>query len=455
MRALPLLAGLLVVAACAPGGPEVPDPDLSELEPRVASRMVVVREDLLAHPDSAEAWGLFGKVCDIHRLYADAAVCYARAQELDPHELRWPYFHARVASIVSEDPQEAIRLYEEAAVLGPAYAPLHVRLGEAYVRVGRTVEAQKAFVRALELDRGLLRAHRGLAQTLLADGGVDSAIERLEEARQRFPEDATTLLELARAYGRKGLEGRAREAEERAAALAPDDRLPDPLMAEVAREGLGANLFGSRASDAMAAGDWPAAIENLREALASRPDDPGLLYNLAVSLEEAGEPDAAIEELRRLTGVKDDSSEVRMRLARLLGARGDVEEAVEHGRRAAELAPDDADLHASLARALAGLGSHEEANVHYARAAEHVEPSASLLNAWGVSLHQAGEISTAVERYRAALAADPGYANAHFNLGLVFEQIENREQALSHYRSALEIEPGHAAAAERIRELGG
>ncbi len=76
------------------GPPGPPTVTLDGADPAVASAVTAARGRVLRDPTSAPAWGALGEVLLANQFPADADVCLARAETLDPAEPRWPYLRA-------------------------------------------------------------------------------------------------------------------------------------------------------------------------------------------------------------------------------------------------------------------------------------------------------------------------------------------------------------------------
>ena len=83
-----LLAAAMALGCTAPQSDRIPDPETSAMQPRVIEKISGARRAVTGKPDSAEAWGTFGMVCDAHELLDCADVCYERAADLDTSDFR-------------------------------------------------------------------------------------------------------------------------------------------------------------------------------------------------------------------------------------------------------------------------------------------------------------------------------------------------------------------------------
>jgi tetratricopeptide (TPR) repeat protein len=61
------------------------------VEQEVAEAITAAREAVLRVPSDGKAWGRLGDNYFVHDFMGAAAQCYARAEELDPESLFWPY----------------------------------------------------------------------------------------------------------------------------------------------------------------------------------------------------------------------------------------------------------------------------------------------------------------------------------------------------------------------------
>jgi tetratricopeptide (TPR) repeat protein len=99
------------------------------------------------------------------------------------------YEMLHLAMRAGEEPpwSAALAEFELAARIAPGFAEAWNNVGLARRRLGQHDEAERAYRRALELEEDLLSAHLNLAALYVADGAVDSAMERLEAAHRLAP----------------------------------------------------------------------------------------------------------------------------------------------------------------------------------------------------------------------------------------------------------------------------
>src|SRR5947209_3043949 len=103
------LAGLLWRRYAAPAPPAV---SFADVDPEVARAVEAAREEVRRRPYSAAAWGRLGQVLHAHRYQAEADLCFAHAERLDPDDPRWPYLQG--LDLRHDDPEAAVRHLERA-----------------------------------------------------------------------------------------------------------------------------------------------------------------------------------------------------------------------------------------------------------------------------------------------------------------------------------------------------
>src|SRR5262245_23756992 len=105
-----LITGVAAWLVLRPAGPAPPAVDLVGADPAIAAAVEVAQADVRAKPRSAAAWGRLGQVLRAHNFGDAANVCFARAEQLDPTEPRWPYLQGATLALTDRD--AAIVLFE-------------------------------------------------------------------------------------------------------------------------------------------------------------------------------------------------------------------------------------------------------------------------------------------------------------------------------------------------------
>jgi tetratricopeptide (TPR) repeat protein len=310
---------LLALAACAPSQAEdVPLPSLAGVETEVIEAITAARAALLREPESGKAWGRLGDHYFAHDFLAPAAACYARAEELDPGSLLWPY---RLGlSLLKDHPEEAAAPLERSLRSLPRYAPAHEVYASVLVRLGRSDEAIENYERASELDPGRPEAEAGLGAIFLARGRYEAARAHLEAALARDERYVAAHIALAQVHLALGAEEKAARHAELSRALPQPTREWDALATpNLPPAGARARTRHGKALERQRKPEE--AAEQYRAALRSNPEYYLARSSLADILVQQGRREEAIELLREAERANPSFEAVRKDLARLLGTK--------------------------------------------------------------------------------------------------------------------------------------
>ncbi len=433
---------------------EIPQPDLTDMEPQVEKRLQQTRAAVEADPGSASAWGRFGMVAHAHELWDAAAVAYRRAEQLDPGDVRWPYYLGDVLSVLGTNLDEAAATFRRAMAQKADYGPAHMRLGRVLHAAGRSDEAAVELERALELEPGLQPARVTLAQIRLSEGKLEEAEAMLDRILAGQPRHAQALSTLGQIYMRQRRRPEARKIAERARDAAIYNLFSDPLMSQVIIEGVSSVLIWDRAKAFLDNGDNEQAALGLEKVLELQPDNADAHQQLAVAVGNFGELDRSRRHLERSVALAPDRVDSLIQLATVQIELQEPRAAVKHLQRVLELAPEDPDAGWMLGRALilsgdvrSGLASFDE---------EQKKSDTIPLwvrNDWGSALAQNGRPNAALEQFRAVLAQEPENAQALFYVGLVLEGLGRVAEAVEHYCRSMKAQP-NPPAGSRLQALG-
>ena len=310
--------------------------------------------------------------------------------QISPEAAR--HIDAGMKAKASGDLETAIREFRRVAELAPELAAAHVNLGAAYLGKGDYAGAIPALRRALDLDSSLAGAHGMLGTALLAQGydcesithldkgGTDDllgvallecgrpreAVDRLEAALQKRPEDPDLLYYLARTHSEL-----AKQSAEKLRLQSPDSARMQQLLGEAAT----------------AAGDRAKAVKHLRAAIAQRPDLRGVHLALGELLIQSGDYTNAEAELRVEAALSPGSAVTAWRLGIVLANLGRTQEAIVELKRADRLQPGMPETLLDLGKVLNGSGDARAAEP-YLKSVVSMEGDSELAEAAHFQLAQ-------------------------------------------------------------------
>jgi tetratricopeptide (TPR) repeat protein len=448
---------ILLASSC--GGPdlrsgEVPEPDMTDMETQVKERLKGTRAAVLKNPDSALAWGQFGKVAHAHELWAEAAQAYQRAQTLDPSDVRWPYYLGDVLSIQGTELASAEAAFRRTLELRPGYAPAHMRLGNLLVASGKNQQAEEQFERALDLEPELQPAQVALAQIRLGEGQLEFSEMLLTEVLTESPRHPQALAALGQVYMRQGRRDEAREIAERARSAALYNLFSDPLMGEVDREGRSTLVIWERAKAFLENGNSKEAVKGLLLVVELQPTNADAHQQLAIAYGNLGNLERSRDHLERAVFLDPEWLDPRIQLAAVYLEIESPAAAIPHLQKALKLAPAHSDTSWLLGKAQLLKGETAGALATFERAMElGLAIPAWAHNEWGSALAQSGRPDAAGDHFVAALEEDPENAQALFYLGLLLEGAGEIDQAVDRYCRSLRTEE-MAPTVARLRDLG-
>ena len=205
-------------------------------------------------------------------------------------------------------------------------------------------------------------------------------------------------------------------------------------------------------------GNSQEALNLLRAAVNAGHGDPLFRSNLAAVLGHLGRHKEAAEELRLALATRPDFAEAWQNLGVALERQGKFEEAVDAHRKAASLTPFDAHAYECLGDALRQLRRWPEAEEAY-RAASRLTPNnGTLHHKLGLILQKLKRPREAAAEYEKAIASDPTSVEMRLQLGRLYDANGKYFAAASVLEKAIVLEPrsqdAHWIAAHTHGELG-
>jgi tetratricopeptide (TPR) repeat protein len=196
----------------------------------------------------------------------------------------------------------------------------------------------------------------------------------------------------------------------------------------LARFPLRADLLGFAGTLAFQSGDFGAAANLYRRALAVRPDIAENHYNLANALSEMGEFEAAAAAYRRCLALRPDFSPAHHNLGNTLKALGRLPEAVDAYRRAVS-GRSTAAGERDLGIALHDLGRLDEAIAAYRRSLALPDHRVDVLSNLANALLENADPAAALETCRRYLELEPAEIEARALEALALHELGRDDEA--------------------------
>jgi tetratricopeptide (TPR) repeat protein len=381
----------------APVPPEIP---LDNVEPAVAEAVQTARQDVLEDRWSAAAWGKLGMVLEAHEFTAQAAVCYARAEDLDPKDLRWPYFLGMLE--VHSKPAECLRHLRRAVALSQGeegFEP-RMRLAKTLLDLNHRDEAEKLLGELLKERPDFFPIHLYLGQLALDREDFRGSLRFLRRAAQGKATQKLAYRLLAQVYGRLG------QAEEAARARYATTRVPE-------------------------ASGW---YDSLRQQIQELAVGSTSRLQVIFRLQEQGLYKEALPLLLDLVQDFPNDSQYHLRLGLSYQRMNRHDEAEKEMRRALDLDPNSVNATYSLGMVL-------------------VERAADKAKRFGDREFLVAGFQAAAPYFRKVIRLKSDHARAHLRLG-EWHRMEDREaKAWQEFQTALRCQPGLPEAHTGLAEL--
>lgn len=357
----------------------VAEADLSGAEPAMREAIAEARAEvaaLLQSPESTpqalgRAYGRLGARLLLEEVETQADACLRNAMELDPNELRWPYYAGYMAMLAG-NLDRALQYFERARQIDPEYPPLALRLGKVQLDRGDLDAAEQAFTAVV--DRPQLRspAHYYLGQVALLQRRFGDAVDQLQAALAANPEATEAHYPLARAYQALGREQEAKQHLERFVLRSPE--VADPLLDELRAATQRALPAFERGIHAVRQGDYQTAVEQLAAGLELDPTNAAARVSYARVLFLTGHPEQARQALQQALADAEGQQTAAALAHFLIGvldqAEGDQTKAAAAYRRALALEPGHAGALFQLANLDFAQGRYQAAAEGYAATLE-------------------------------------------------------------------------------------
>jgi tetratricopeptide (TPR) repeat protein len=331
--------------------------------------------------------------------------------------------------------------FARAAAIAPDdYKTLLVQ-GDLATQSGKFEEAEKAYRAVLTKrkdDQAALRAHFGVAQSLLSQNKTQEAIDRLTAVLKVAPNHPIpNYLRAFAAYRLKDYQAAKTHAE---------------LTLRVQPAHRGALFIAGGSSYAL--NQFEQALKHLNAFVAQAPDNAEGRKMLAATQMRLGDPKRAVGTLQPALTTKDSDPQVVAMTGLASAQAGDPATAREKLAEAATLPSTDPDVRARIGLARVAIG--DQGGMEDLEAASKLDQELGQADGALVAAHMRNrEFDKALEAATRARDKQPNRAAGHLLVGIVQARLENIDAARQSLQKALEIQPGHLQALLTLANVEG
>jgi len=307
---------------------------------------------------------------------------------------------------------------------------LTVNLAMDYHRAGKLAQAEQIYRSVLAEQPDHVDANYLLGLIELDRGKFSVAVELIERAGRKAPNNPLHLLNLGRALEGEGKPAEAEKCYQKAVRLRPED--------VEARYAL-ANLWQNQ-------GRLLAAVKEYRRILKQIPDSAGVYNNLGNALQNLGRLEEAEQALQKAVTLDPNYGQGFGNLGNLLLTLGRFQDADAAFQKALSLNPNAPDIHYNYANLLQLMCRYDVSVGEYLKAIELNPRMVGAHNNLGNLLKLLGHLKDAEACFRNAIHYDPQYVDPYNNLGNTLVSRGDIEQAILWYREAVRLKPMFADA---------
>jgi len=359
--------------------------------------------------------GALGNLYQANHYYDQAVSCYGKALKFDPQNPKWPYYLAFIKQEKGEN-ASVQDLLQTTINLAPGYAPAILKLADNYFKSGKTLQAQRAYRRRLDLLPDDPYALLGMARIAIESSEWESAKAYLSHAAKENPEFGPAHRLLAEVHEHFGRMEEMKASLDRAAQCTRFRPAPDPWV------------------DAL--NDLCFDVEQLL-----------VLGSKAITeldIEGASRFFGRAEEL----GPKDPR--VQLALGRLYFMTSQLKQSRGFFQKAIDLDPKSDEAYFQLGVISRREGNLDGAREMFLRALEFHPNNANVYNNLGVTLLEMGDFKGAEKALQKALEIYPEHINARYNLGLALWSLGETKRAIQEYRNIMRVKPNWAIVANSL-----
>lgn len=401
-----------------PASKEPPTPAIAD--PVVAAAANKARDEVLAHPTDANAWGRLGLTLLANGVLKPARECFAEAGRLNPADPNWPYLEG--VSLLVIDPESAVPCWQRAAECpgtDERAVVARLRWAETLLANERLAEAEDVLNRLPLPGSHAIRLHFNLGWLSEARGNAKAAIEQFRQCTEDPASRRKAYTHLATLYSQIGKQAEAGEAVQQTARLPNDSTWPDPYRESYLTYTIGSESLFLQAELQQQQGNYREAIQLYEQFIESNSTDGRTYARLGMLLAERGEYEAAEKVLRQGIAVAPELIQTHYFLTVSLFHQAE--------RRGFQTPIGKEKLAAAASeakRTLALKADHGFAHLYR-----------------GLVLKSQGQPDQALAEFQEAVRCAPDAVDPHLHLGQALAEANRRDEAVKELEAAIRVAP--------------
>jgi len=303
-------------------------------------------------------------------------------------------------------------------------AEAHYLLAKARQGRGETAIEQQELGEALRLNPSFGAARLELAQTLIATGGAQSALQLLDQAPEEQKGAIPVVLQRNWALMTLGRTAEARKGIDQALAAG---KVPEALLQDAVWK------LGQK--------DYAGARTSAEAVLGQSPEETRALGVLVQSYASQKQMPAGLQKAREYAARQPASAGVQQFLGQLLFANGDKAGARPAFEAAKRANPTLVAADLSLANLDAAEGKRDDARKRLSALVSAHPDNVAAHYLWGQVEFMDGRNASAIEQYRKVVALDEKNASALNDLAYLLADGKQPDEALKYAQQAKELAP--------------
>ncbi len=353
-------------------------------------------------------------------IWQDSISLWSDVVSKSPHN---PRAHHNLGFALAEQgrTEDAIKHYLQALQIKPDAEIPHYNIGLALDKLGHTKGAIKHYLEALRIKPDYTEAHNSLGNALLKQGKVGEATGRFKEALRLNPELSEAYNSLGTALTRTGKIDEAIVHFRKALQI-------DPGLAET-HVNLGGVLFSMGRIDE--------AVVHLRKALKINPDIAEAHINLGVALANTGKIEDAVTHFRKALQLDPDNAEALDNLNQTMATLEEIDRKIEYIRSEQILAPDDPKLNYQLGIMYQAKGQSDTAEDYYQKAISLQSEFPEALYELAKLYVGRGEYEKALSLYHKMIAFLPDNPAGYYNIACIYARLNRPEESVAWLKKAV------------------